>query len=189
MLLTDVNIEHLTVQISIYENLPLAVVVVGGVVVVVVVVVVVFFVFFVVFVAVVVVVAAAQVCIHWAGGKVAIKIGTWAWLDIADLGLLQSRTGFSSMLWFSEDLPASRLGSSRAATLTAFAPFAPIANFAVHWKFKGFLLLQEYSVFILIRIQSYLVVKILFAHLCLEAWLIHLHLLVFYKQICSCTDV
>ena len=115
------------------------------VVIVVVVIVVVVVVVVVVFVAVVVVVvfvavvvdAAAQVCIHWAGGKVAIKIGTWAWLDIADLGLLQNRTGLSSMLWFSEDLPASRLGCSRAATLTAFAPFAPIANFAVHWKFKG----------------------------------------------------
>ena len=46
--------------------------------------------------------------------------------------LLQSRTGCSSMLCFSDDLPASCLGSSKAATQTAFSPCVPIANFAVN---------------------------------------------------------
>ena len=59
--------------------------------------------------------------------------GTWAWLDkLADHCLLQSWTGCSSMLCFSDDLPASRLGSSKAATQTAFSPCVPIANFAVN---------------------------------------------------------
>ena len=62
---------------------------------------------------------------------------TWASLDkLADRCLLQIRTGCSSILCFSHDLPASRLLGSHPATQTAFAPCLPIANFTVNWNWN-----------------------------------------------------
>ena len=56
---------------------------------------------------------------------------TFALASIARLCFFQIWAGNSSVLWFLNDLPCSRLGST-AASRTAIAPRLPIANFAVN---------------------------------------------------------
>ena len=73
-------------------------------------------------------------------GKSRSQMGTWAWLGLAAHCLVQIRTGWSSMLCFSDDHPASCLGSDPQSARNfryAFAPCCPIANITVNWKFKG----------------------------------------------------
>ena len=56
---------------------------------------------------------------------------TFAFVSVARLCFLQMRTRSSSVLWFLDDLPCSRLGSTVASS-TAFAKRLPIANLAVN---------------------------------------------------------
>ena len=61
---------------------------------------------------------------------------TFALVSFAHIGFLKIRTCCSSILWFPDNFPFSRLGSI-ATGHTAVAPIVPLADLAVTWDCKS----------------------------------------------------